>query len=399
MARVQKRLDDLNELLRDDVIDLAHLRDFCHHGVPEKPGCRSKCWKLLLDYLPAERATWPEFLAKSRKQYQDFLHDFIINTHDDSSTADTDPLGVLSANESGTRKWDDYFKENEFLEQINKDVRRLNPDFSFFQQPTGLQRPTPEPLSHRVQRAVSQSATVERTRQALSSLKSKATEDGPGELGQNEEQHWEVIERVLFVYAKLNPGVKYVQGMNEILGPIYYCFATDPDPNTSRHAEADAFFCFTNLMSEIRDVFIKSLDNSETGIGALMLSLERLLEQHKPELAKALADMSLKPQFYGFRWLTLLLSQEFRLPDVMRLWDTLFASRDRLTSMLYVCMAMLDLVSDVILERDFATSLKMLQSYPEEIEVTRILRNADQLQQQIAKTKLQARYSGEDLNP
>ena len=55
--------------------------------------------------------------------------------------------------------------------------------------------------------------------------------------------------------------------MNEILGPIYYCFATDPDATMSRHAEADSFFCFTNLMSEIRDVFIKSLDKSDTGIG------------------------------------------------------------------------------------------------------------------------------------
>lgn len=55
--------------------------------------------------------------------------------------------------------------------------------------------------------------------------------------------------------------------MNEVLGPIYYCFATDPDGEWSRHAEADAFFCFTNLMSEIRDVFIKSLDKSDTGIG------------------------------------------------------------------------------------------------------------------------------------
>jgi hypothetical protein len=35
----------------------------------------------------------------------------------------------------------------------------------------------------------------------------------------------------------------------------------------SEHAEADAFFCFTNLMAEIRDNFIKSLDDSEHGIG------------------------------------------------------------------------------------------------------------------------------------
>lgn len=41
------------------------------------------------------------------------------------------------------------------------------------------------------------------------------------------EAHWEVVERILFIYAKLNPGIAYVQGMNEIVGPIYYTFATD----------------------------------------------------------------------------------------------------------------------------------------------------------------------------
>lgn len=45
--------------------------------------------------------------------------------------------------------------------------------------------------------------------------------------------HWEAIERILFIYAKLNPGVGYVQGMNEILGPLYYLLANDTD-ETSR---------------------------------------------------------------------------------------------------------------------------------------------------------------------
>lgn len=43
------------------------------------------------------------------------------------------------------------------------------------------------------------------------------------------EAHWEVLERILFLYAKLNPGQGYVQGMNEIVGPIYHTFACDPD--------------------------------------------------------------------------------------------------------------------------------------------------------------------------
>ena len=36
--------------------------------------------------------------------------------------------------------------------------------------------------------------------------------------------HWEAIERVLFIYAKLNPAIGYVQGMNELIAPLYYVF-------------------------------------------------------------------------------------------------------------------------------------------------------------------------------
>lgn len=48
-------------------------------------------------------------------------------------------------------------------------------------------------------------------------------------LAEGGEAHWEVLERILFLYAKLNPGQGYVQGMNEIVGPIYHTFACDPD--------------------------------------------------------------------------------------------------------------------------------------------------------------------------
>ena len=57
--------------------------------------------------------------------------------------------------------------------------------------------------------------------------------------------------------------------MNEILGPIYYIMAVDGDPEWASHAEEDTFWCFMNLMSEIRDNFIKTLDKSAVGIGTL----------------------------------------------------------------------------------------------------------------------------------
>jgi hypothetical protein len=48
------------------------------------------------------------------------------------------------------------------------------------------------------------------------------------------------------------------------------------------------------------------------------------------------------PQFYAFRWITLLLTQEFSCPDVTRLWDTMLSDpAGRTDSLLRLCMAML----------------------------------------------------------
>lgn len=138
------------------------------------------------------------------------------------------------------------------------------------------------------------------------------------------------------------------------------------------HAEADTFFCFTNLMSENRDNFIKSLDDSQCGITSRMESVYALLRDKDLELYLKLVraccweleggggsppqvelllrpadlvspqeEQSIKPQYFTFRWLTLLLSQEFLLPDVIRIWDTLFSDRERFHFLILVCCAML----------------------------------------------------------
>lgn len=65
-------------------------------------------------------------------------------------------------------QWQAYFKDNEVLLQIDKDVRRLCPDISFFQQPTEfpcskiVNSEQVKRLHTRVQRSVLKCANVER---------------------------------------------------------------------------------------------------------------------------------------------------------------------------------------------------------------------------------------------
>ncbi len=73
------------------------------------------------------------------------------------------------------------------------------------------------------------------------------------------------------------------------------------DVTFSEHAEADCFFCFTNLMSDIRDFFIKTLDQAESGINGMMSRLFRKIREADPQVEARLVDQDLKPQYFSFR--------------------------------------------------------------------------------------------------
>ncbi|GAB0099868.1 TBC1 domain family member 13 [Sergentomyia squamirostris] len=365
MSLYKTRVKEFETLLDNEEIDLDALRRLCFNGIPDGGGFRALCWKLLVGYLGPVKTTWPETLRKKRQLYAQFIDEMVISPGSSAKTSDH-PLsdGPESA-------WSTFFKDNEVLLQIDKDVRRLCPDISFFQQATefpcqvvvnsnGERR-----LHSRVVPSQLSSANVEgKMGMTKINLLTKRTDDNYEAMEEGLEAHWEVVQRILFIFAKLNPGISYVQGMNEIIGPIYYVAASNPDTEFREHAEADCFFIFTALMGEIRDFFIKTLDESEGGIKAMMNKLTKLLEVKDVEVWQRLREQELFPQYYAFRWLTLLLSQEFPLPDVVRIWDSVLADRNRFEFLIYICCAMIILLREQILEQDFANNVKLLQNFP-----------------------------------
>jgi len=148
-------------------------------------------------------------------------------------------------------------------------------------------------------------------------------------------RRYAALERILFVWAKLNKGVRYVQGMNEIVGTMYFVLANDSNKEWAKHAEADTYFLFNTIMVEMRDIYVAALDDADTGIQGRMANMISLLSVHDPEVRCHLDDCGIDPSFYSIRWLTTLLSREFLLPDTIRLWDSMFASTHKENFMRY----------------------------------------------------------------
>lgn len=261
-------------------------------------------------------------------------------------------------------------KEHKLLSDILKDVARTNPELAFFQR--------------------------------------KATQRS--------------MTRVLFLFARLNPGVHYVQGMNELLAPLLFACASEHGVTYLR-AEAQAFFLLTTLMGDLRDCFVESLDESEgvstalyctalhctalwycgaiqashvrcslhfastrlhfivllsQGLGGTLREFQTLLSETDARLDAHLKSMGIDPRFYGIRWFTTLLSREFHMADTLRLWDDLFASSDRHRHLLRLAVGMLLAQRRKLTKQDFAGCLRMLQDEPPS-DVEDVIKHAEKI--------------------
>ncbi|KAF3794154.1 TBC1 domain family member 13 [Nymphaea thermarum] len=334
-------------------IDLAELRMLTAEGVPDSGGIRSVLWKVLLGYLPTNRDLWAEELRRKRAQYASFKEELLLSPselarrlekfnamenedncegscllHRSEITHGEHPLSL-----GETSIWNKFFQDTEIMKQIDRDIKRTHPDMDFF------------------------------------------CGDSP-----SAKLNQEALKHVLAVFAKLNPGIQYVQGMNEILAPLFYVFRNDADEQNAAQAEPDSFFCFVTLLSGFRDHFCQQLDNSIVGIRSTMSRLTQILREHDEELWCHLEiTTKVNPQFYAFRWITLLLTQEFNFTDSLHIWDALLSDPDGpLESLLRLCCAMLILIRKRLLAGDFTSNLKLLQNYPS-TSVNHLLDLADKL--------------------
>lgn len=83
------------------------------------------------------------------------------------------------------------------------------------------------------------------------------------------------MTRILYIYAKLNPKIQYVQGMNEILAPIFYLVNVTKPPQEIE--EASCFFMFNNAICDIIELHIKDLDKSKNGIHGKLNEVNQML--------------------------------------------------------------------------------------------------------------------------
>ncbi|KJE05733.1 TBC1 domain family member 5 [Cryptococcus gattii NT-10] len=262
-----------------------------------------------------------------------------------------DPLSL-----STSSPWKTWFAHTELRATIRQDVERTFPDMSYFQ--------------------------FERVQKCMTTA--------------------------LFIFAVLNPDVGYRQGMHELFA---CCFmAVDRDSlkvvNKAegqqeeamfktldrRYVEHDAFELFAAIMKnakafyewraeegpivsiplraiKLTDIFYCQKSRTDTVPKAPIIIRcnnlhTSLLRRIDPQLYERLETEGVEAQIWAIRWIRLIFTRELPFSVAMRLWDGIFAEDPGLQLLDYICIAMLLLVRNALIDADYPTLLTNLLHYP-----------------------------------
>jgi TBC1 domain family member 15 len=179
------------------------------------------------------------------------------------------------------------------------------------------------------------------------------------------------------VYRSSNPhpqNLGYVQGMSDLLSPLYAVFQDD----------AVAFWAFVKFMERMSRNFVRS----QHGMRAQLSTLDQLVQLLDPKLYLHLQSADSTNFFFFFRMLLVWYKREFDWPDVLRLWEALWTDYMSSQFHLFVAVAILEKHRDVIMDhlKQFDEVLKYVNELSGTIELREILIRAEGLYKRFERT-------------
>ncbi|XP_043234402.1 TBC1 domain family member 5 homolog B-like isoform X1 [Amphibalanus amphitrite] len=327
-------------------------------------GLRSLAWRLFLQVLPVDPASW-ELLTKEHRR----LYSLAKTTYSDYTDVNDTRIrcevnNPLSHDEQSP--WHRLFEHADLRRVIEQDVVRTMPDVALFR----------------------------------------------------DEHVCRCMTDVLFVFMQKHPEVDYVQGMHELLAPIIYLlrreysnFADVRAAHRANHptfdllevlldkdyVEHDAFYMLEKLLKMMDwsssvnrrreyeemqrapppapdllhpPLFAKdraSPSVNQWGPSPCNRAVRRHLCMIDYDLYLKLAELGVEPQVFGLKMFRLLFGREFRLSELCSVWDALLAD-SHATSTLdlvpYVFCAILIYNRRQILEREGMEALTLLLNLP-----------------------------------
>ncbi|KAI8086599.1 GTPase-activating protein GYP7 [Halteromyces radiatus] len=268
------------------------------------PTIRKEAWLFLLGVYPwdSTKADLEKLVDEKRKLYQELK-----------------------------TKWNEKVKENAHYQdqkhRIDKDVHRTDRTTPFYSKED---LPNPDPMVN---------------------------------IGTN--ANLEILKEILCAYNVYNEDLGYVQGMSDLLSPLY---ATIND-------DALAFWAFVGFMDRTKTNFFMD----QSGMHKQLLTMDELLQFMDPQLYKHLQRTDSYNLFFCFRWLLVWFKREFTWNDTLTLWEVLWTNYLSNQFHLFVALSILDQHRDFIIDylKNFDEILKYINDLALTMDIQETLQRAE----------------------
>ncbi|KAK8058663.1 GTPase activating protein [Apiospora phragmitis] len=190
--------------------------------------------------------------------------------------------------------------------------------------------------------------------------------DSPfAEVGTN--VHLEQMKDMLLTYNEYNKELGYVQGMSDLLAPIYAVMQDD----------AIAFWGFQHFMDRMERNFLRD----QSGMRNQLMTLDHLVQFMDPKLYLHLQKADSTNFFFFFRMLLVWYKREFKWMDVLHLWEVLWTDYMSSNFHLFIALAILEKHRDVIMTHllHFDEVLKYVNELSNTIDLDSTLIRAEAL--------------------
>lgn len=147
--------------------------------------------------------------------------------------------------------------------------------------------------------------------------------------------HLEQLKEMLLAYNEYNRDLGYVQGMSDLLAPIYAVIQDD----------AVAFWAFQKFMERMERNFLRD----QSGMRTQLLTLDQLVHFMDPKLWDHLQSADSTNFFFFFRMILVWYKREFPWMDILRLWEALWTDYLSANFHLFIALAILEKHRDVIM--------------------------------------------------
>lgn len=175
----------------------------------------------------------------------------------------------------------------------------------------------------------------------------------------------EQLKDILLTYNEYNKGLGYVQGMSDLLAPVYVVSADD----------GIAFWCFTGLMARMERNFLRD----QTGMRLQLMQLTELTHFMLPKLYAHLEKCESLDFFFFYRMLLIIFKREFSFATILQIWTVLFTNYYTPDFQVFIALAIMDLHADVIMThlRAYDEVLKYINELSGRMKMDEVLQRAE----------------------